>query len=242
MAEAAQYPVLKIKLGVPNDLEILREVRRLAPKKTLRVDANCGWTVRQTIQKAKTLEKLGVEFIEQPIPPGDNAALKRIKQAIGLPLLTDESSLTPEDIPALRGCVDGINLKLVKCGGLREAMKMIHTARACGLKIMIGCMIESSLLITAAAHLTPLLDYADLDGNLLVSDDPFAGVKLDKTRDCCCRRDRAWDVRKFSACPYNPTTENNCGTVQVMRHYPGDFNCACKSSISLSSLAISLFK
>ena len=180
VAEAEKYPILKIKLGVPHDLEILREVRRLAPKKTLRVDANCGWTVRQTIQKAKTLEKLGVEFIEQPIPPGDNAALKRIKRAIGLPLLTDESSLTPEDIPALRGCVDGINIKLVKCGGLREALKMIHTARACGLKIMIGCMVESSLLITAAAHLTPLLDYGDLDGNLLVTDDPFTGVTLDK--------------------------------------------------------------
>jgi L-Ala-D/L-Glu epimerase len=180
VAEADKYPVLKIKLGVAHDLEIMREVRRIAPKKLLRVDANCGWTVKETIAKAKVLERMGVEFIEQPIPPGDNAALKRIKNSIGLPLMTDESSLTPEDIPALRGCVDGINIKLVKCGGLREGLKMAHTARACGLKTMIGCMIESSVLITAAAHLTPLLDYADLDGHLLITDDPFRGLKLDR--------------------------------------------------------------
>jgi len=180
VAEAEKYPVLKIKVGVADDLEIMRQVRKLAPRKTLRVDANCGWTVREAIRKARALEKLGVEFIEQPVPAGNNAALKKIRNAIGLPLMTDESSLVPEDVPALRGCVDGINIKLVKCGGLREALKMIHIARACGMKIMIGCMIESSVLITAAAHLTPLLDYADLDGNLLVTDDPFRGVTLDK--------------------------------------------------------------
>ena len=177
--EAEKYPVLKIKVGVANDLEILREVRRLAPRKTLRVDANCGWTVKEAIAKARTLEKLGVEFIEQPIPPGNNAALRKIKNSIGLPLLTDESSLVPEDVPALRGCVDGINIKLVKCGGLRAGMQMIHTARACGLKIMLGCMIESSVLISAAAQLSPLADYADLDGNLLISNDPFRGVTID---------------------------------------------------------------
>ncbi|MCY3022131.1 MAG: dipeptide epimerase [Planctomycetota bacterium] len=180
VAEAQKYPILKIKAGVPDDLEILREVRRLAPKKTLRVDANCGWSVRETIAKARALEKLGVEFIEQPIPPGNNAALKRIKNAIGLPLMTDESSLVPEDIPPLRGCVDGINIKLVKCGGLREGLTMIHAARACGLKIMLGCMIESSVLISAAAQLSPLADYADLDGNLLITDDPFRGVRIDR--------------------------------------------------------------
>lgn len=180
VAEAERFPVLKIKLGVAHDLEIMREVRKLAPKKRLRVDANCGWTVPETIRKSKALEKLGVEFIEQPIPPGNNAALKRIKQKSAVPLMTDESSLTPDDIPGLWGCVDGINIKLVKCGGLRQALKMIHLARACGLKIMLGCMIESSVLITAAAHLAPLVDYADLDGNLLISDDPFLGVKIDK--------------------------------------------------------------
>ncbi|MFH0938118.1 MAG: dipeptide epimerase [Planctomycetota bacterium] len=180
VAEAEKYPTLKIKVGVANDLEIMRQVRQLAPRKTLRVDANCGWTVREAIRKAKALEKLDVEFIEQPIPPGNNAALKKIKNAIGLPLLADESSLTPEDIPDLCGCVDGINIKLIKCGGLREALKMIYIARDCGMKIMIGCMIESSVLITAAAHLTPLLDYADLDGNLLITDDPYCGVTLDR--------------------------------------------------------------
>jgi len=181
VAEAEKYPLLKIKVGVKNDLEILREVRRLAPKKTLRVDANCGWTVKESIEKAKTLEKLGIEFLEQPIPAGNNAALKKIKNAIGIPLMTDESSLVPADIPPLAGCVDGINIKLVKCGGLREGLKMVHIARACGLKIMLGCMIESSVLISAAAQLSPLADYADLDGNVLISDDPFSGVTLDKS-------------------------------------------------------------
>lgn len=181
VAEAQRFPILKIKLGVKGDMDIIREVRKLCPKKTLRIDANCGWTVRETIAKAKVLEKLGIEFIEQPIPPGDNKALKRIRDRIGLPLMTDESSLVPEDIPPLNGCVDGINIKLVKCGGLRNAMKMINTARSCGMKIMIGCMIESSVMITAAAHLTPLVDYADLDGPLLISNDPFKGVRVDRS-------------------------------------------------------------
>ena len=180
VAEAQKYPVLKIKLGVANDMEILKEVRKLVPKKILRVDANCGWSVKDSILKAKTLEKLGVEFLEQPIPAGNNAALRMIKNAIGVPLMTDESSLVPSDVPALASCVDGINIKLVKCGGLREALKMIHIARSCGLKIMLGCMIESSVLIGAAAQLAPLADYADLDGNVLIADDPFDSVALDK--------------------------------------------------------------
>ena len=180
VAEAAPYPILKIKVGVASDIEIMREVRRLAPKKRLRVDANCGWSVPEAIRKAKVLEKLGVEFIEQPIPPGNNKALKKIKDSIGLPLMTDESSLTPDDIPGLWGCVDGINIKLVKCGGLRQALKMIHLARACGMKIMLGCMIESSVLCTAAAHLSPLVDYADLDTPLLIKSDPFCGMTIDK--------------------------------------------------------------
>ncbi|MGD0091210.1 MAG: dipeptide epimerase [Planctomycetota bacterium] len=179
VGEAEKYPLLKIKVGVPGDLEILREVRRLAPQKILRVDANCGWTVKETILKAKALEKLGVEFIEQPIPPGHNSGLRKIKNSIGLPLLSDESSLVPEDVPALCGCVDGINIKLVKCGGLRAAMRMLHTARACGLKVMLGCMIESSVLVSAAAQLAPLADYADLDGNLLIVNDPYRGVRID---------------------------------------------------------------
>lgn len=179
IAEAEKYPVLKIKVGGAGDMDVMREVRKLAPKKILRVDANCGWTVKEAIAKANILERLGVEFIEQPLPPGNNAAFKKIKNAIGLPLMTDESSLVPADVPPLRGCVDGINIKLVKCGGLREGLKMVHAARACGLKIMFGCMIESSVLISAAAHLAPLADYADLDGNLLIKDDPFRGVRLD---------------------------------------------------------------
>jgi len=180
LAEAERFPVLKIKVGAGDDMAVMREVRRLCPKKTLRVDANCGWTVKEAIAKAKILEKLGVEFIEQPVKPGENAKLKKIQQAIGLPLMADESSLVPTDIPPLRGCVQAINIKLTKCGGLRPALQMVHTARACGFKIMLGCMVESSVMITAAAHLAPLVDYADLDGNLLCTNDPFRGVTLDK--------------------------------------------------------------
>lgn len=186
--EAAAYPILKIKLGSDRDLDIMREVRRLAPRKILRADANCAWSVKETIEKSKVLEKLGVEFIEQPIPPGNNTALRKIKNAIGIELMTDESSLTAAEIPALAGCVDGINIKLVKCGGLREGLKMIHMARACGLKIMLGCMVESSVLISAAAQLAPLADYADLDGNVLISDDPFDGVALDKKKKLMLNR------------------------------------------------------
>lgn len=181
VAEAVKYPILKIKMGRQDDLEILREVRRLCPTKTLRVDANCGWTVKESIAKARVLEKLGVEFIEQPVAPGRNAALRRIQERIGLPLMADESSLTPCDLPPLRGCVKAINIKLVKCGGLRPARRMIETARACGFKIMLGCMIESSVLVTAAAHLSPLVDYADLDGGLLLKRDPYRGVRFDRS-------------------------------------------------------------
>lgn len=180
IAEAKRFPIFKLKLGRPNDLELLRLVNRLAPKKTLRVDANCGWTVRETVAKARGLEKLGVEFLEQPIPPGDPRALKRIKDRIGIPLFADESVVVAEDVPPLRGCVDGVNIKLVKCGGLSAARRMIAVARACGMRVMLGCMLESSLGITAAAQLAPEADFLDLDGHLLLAADPFRGATLDK--------------------------------------------------------------
>ena len=193
--EAAKYPILKIKMGRKDDLEIIREVRRLCPKKRLRIDANGGWTVNEAIAKARVLEKLGIEFIEQPVPAGRNAALKRIQERIGLPLMADESSLTPDDLPPLRGCVKAINIKLVKCGGLRPARRMIETARACGFKIMLGCMIESSILITAAAHLSPLVDYADLDGGLLLKRDPYRGVRFDRSAKLLLPRGAGVGVR-----------------------------------------------
>jgi L-alanine-DL-glutamate epimerase-like enolase superfamily enzyme len=180
--EAEPYPILKIKLGGDNDEEILRTIRKVT-KKTLRVDANEGWKIKeQAVERIKWLEQEGVEFVEQPMPAADLAGTAWVRERVNLPLIADENSLRLHDVPKLQGIFDGINIKLMKCTGLREAMRMIHTAKACRLKIMIGCMIESSVAISAAAQLSPLIDYADLDGNVLITNDPFDGVRsLDGT-------------------------------------------------------------
>ena len=180
--EAEQYPILKIKLGGENDEEIIRTIRKVT-QKTLRVDANEGWKVKEkAVEKIKWLEQEGVEFVEQPMPSADLAGTAWTRERVNLPLVADENSLRLHDVPKLQGAFDGINIKLMKCTGLREAMRMIHTARACNLKIMVGCMIESSVAISAAAQLSPLIDYADLDGNVLITNDPFDGVRsLDGT-------------------------------------------------------------
>lgn len=176
--QAEEYPILKVKLGTPNDIEILQTLRDVTDK-AIFVDANTSWTPKEAVHKIRELANYGVELIEQPTKPDDLAGLKYVREHSELPIIADESVKRANDIPALAGSVDGINIKLVKCGGLIEALRMIHTARAHGLLVMIGCMIESSLGITAAAHLTPLVDYADLDGNLLISNDPYSGVKLE---------------------------------------------------------------
>jgi L-alanine-DL-glutamate epimerase-like enolase superfamily enzyme len=175
--EAEAYPILKIKLGGDNDEDILRVIRRVT-KKTLRVDANEGWKTKETaVEKIKWLEQEGVEFIEQPMPAADLAGTAWVRERVELPLIADENSLRLHDVPTLQGSFDGINIKLMKCTGLREALKMVATARACGMKVMIGCMIESSVGISAAAQFSPLVDYADLDGNVLITNDPFDGVR-----------------------------------------------------------------
>lgn len=172
-----KFRILKLKVGVPGDVESVAAVREVWPY-AIRVDANIGWRPREAVARIAALAKYGVEFVEQPIPPGDNRALRRLQQAVSLPIITDESSVVPEDVPALAGCVAGINIKLMKCGGISRALEMIHIARSLGMKIMLGCMLETSVAITAAAHLTPLVDYADLDGNYLIAHDPFEGVKV----------------------------------------------------------------
>lgn len=178
--EAEPYPILKIKLGGVNDEEIIAAIRKVTDK-TLRVDANEGWKTREVaLEKIQWLEGQGVEFVEQPMPARDLAGLAWVRERVRLPLIADESCLGLTDIPRLQGVLDGINVKLMKCGGLREAARMVATARACGLKVMLGCMIESSVAISAAAQLSPLVDYADLDGNLLITNDPFVGVKVEK--------------------------------------------------------------
>ncbi len=181
-AEAAEFPILKVKVGTERDEAILKAIRRVAPDKIIRVDANCGWTAASAVEHIHRLRRFDLEFIEQPIAPGDPSALRSIREASPVPIVADESSVHPADILPLNGCVDGINIKLSKCGGIRLALRMIHLARACGLKIMLGCMLESSLGIAQAAQLAPLVDWIDLDGHLLISNDPFEGIGGERGR------------------------------------------------------------
>jgi len=176
--EAAQFPVLKIKVGLDTDEATMAAVRAVT-KKPLRVDANEGWKDKQeAVRKINWLEKQGVEFIEQPMPAAMLEETRWVRSRVHIPVIADEACLHPADIPRLRDAYDGINVKLDKCGGMLEAYRMIQIARSLGMKVMIGCMISSSCTVTAAAHLSPLVDYADLDGNLLVSNDPFTGVTV----------------------------------------------------------------
>jgi L-Ala-D/L-Glu epimerase / N-acetyl-D-glutamate racemase len=177
--EADQYPILKVKLGTDHDVDILRAIRE-ATDKEIRVDANCGWTVKHALRMLPILDEFGVTVLEQPLVPHDLDGLAAVTAQADIPVIADESCLTSVDIPPLVGKVDGINIKLAKCGGLREALRMIAVARAHGLMVMVGCMIESSLGITAAAHFTPLVDIVDLDGAALLADDPFVGATIDR--------------------------------------------------------------
>ncbi|HEY4955800.1 MAG TPA: dipeptide epimerase [Gemmatimonadaceae bacterium] len=178
IADAAEYPILKIKLGTDRDMEIVRVVREVAPDKQLRVDANAAWTPSEAVRMIDFLYEQGVEFVEQPVAAADVEGLRFVRARSRLPIFADESCLVAADIPKLAGAVDGINIKLAKCGSLREAVRMVHTARALGMSVMAGCMIESSLGISAIAQLAPLLDHADLDGAALLDGDPFNGTTI----------------------------------------------------------------
>lgn len=176
--EAAPYPVLKIKVGLDSDEATINAVRA-ETKKPLRVDANEGWkTKEEALEKIQWLETQGVELIEQPLPAARLADMDWIRQRVKIPVFADEACLQAADVAKVAPYCDGVNIKLDKCGGILEAYRMIQTARSLGLKVMVGCMVSSSLAITAAAHLAPLLDYADLDGNLLLREDPFTGVQV----------------------------------------------------------------
>jgi len=180
--EAKAYPILKIKLGTDRDEEILKTIRD-ATDKPIRVDANAGWDVPRAKQMIPKLKEFGVEFLEQPLVSEDLDGLVEVRRVAAkhhIPIVVDESCLVAADIPRLAGRVDGINIKLAKCGSLREALRMIATARAHGMLVMVGCMIETSLGITAAAHFTPLVDAADLDGAALTVDDPFTGATIEQ--------------------------------------------------------------
>lgn len=176
--EASGYPILKVKLGTDRDVEILSTLRD-ATDREIRVDANCAWTARQAIQMLPVLEEFNVTVLEQPVAPTDHDGFLEIRRRSTIPVIADESCRTAADIPPLAGRVDGVNLKLAKLGSLREALRAIAVARAHHMQVMLGCMIESSIGITAAAHVAPLVDIVDLDGAALLSNDPFKGATID---------------------------------------------------------------
>lgn len=174
---------VKVKLGSPAGLEadqaMLKAVQEVAPVDAkLSVDANGGWTVEQAIEMSHWLRDQGVNYIEQPLPAGQEADLLQVYRRSPLPIFVDESCFTSLDIPALADRVHGINIKLMKSGGLSEALRMIHTARACGLGVMFGCYSDSALSNTAAAQLAPLANHLDLDSHLNLKDDPFVGATM----------------------------------------------------------------
>ena len=173
------WPCYKIKLGTPNDIEIV-EALRAHTKANFRVDANCAWSPDEAINNSARLAELGVEFIEQPLPANATDDDKRqVFEHSVLPIIADESCLVEDDVEACDGLFHGINVKLSKCGGLTPALRMLKSARQLGMKTMVGCMVESSIGISAAAHLAPLLDYADLDGAVLLKDEPATGVRIE---------------------------------------------------------------
>jgi L-alanine-DL-glutamate epimerase-like enolase superfamily enzyme len=175
--EASAFGVYKIKVGTRDDRKIIEGIRAVTAK-PLRVDANEGWTSKeQALEMIDWLAGMGVELMEQPMPAAQLKDYAWLKERTKLPIFADESLMKASDIPVIAPYFHGLNIKLMKCGGIQEAVRMAGTARAMGLRLMIGCMIESSLGISAAAALTPLFDYADLDGNLLISNDPFRGVR-----------------------------------------------------------------
>ena len=176
--EAREYPILKIKLGTDRDMEIVRIIRSAAPEKRLRVDANAAWTAKHAVRMSDFLVEQGVEMLEQPVAANDVGGLRFVRKRSKLPVFADESCLVATDIAKLAGAVDGINIKLAKCGSLREALRMVHTARALDMQVMAGCMIETSLGISAIAQISPLLDSADFDGAALLSSDPFQGTSI----------------------------------------------------------------
>jgi L-alanine-DL-glutamate epimerase-like enolase superfamily enzyme len=178
--EAEDFPVLKVKVGLQSDEATIEAVRSVT-KKPLRVDANEGWTDKEeAIRKINWLETQGVELVEQPMPAHMFEETKYVRSKVHIPIIADEACTEASMIPLLKEAYDGINVKLDKAGGILEAYRWIKFARAMNMKVMLGCMISSSCSVTAAAHLSALVDYPDLDGNLLIANDPYEGVKVRK--------------------------------------------------------------
>jgi L-alanine-DL-glutamate epimerase-like enolase superfamily enzyme len=171
------WPVYKIKLGTARDVSLIETLRRETDA-VFRVDANCAWTAVETIRNAAALKELGVEFIEQPLPADDWEGMEQVLHHSVLPIIADESCIVEEDVPRCALHFNGINIKLTKCGGLTPARRMIQTARELGLKVMVGCMTESTVGISAIAQLLPQLDYVDMDGAMLLKEDIAQGVRI----------------------------------------------------------------
>ena len=177
--EMPGWPIYKIKLGTKYDLDIVRELRKHTAA-VFRVDANCGWTADEAIFNSYELAKLGVEFIEQPLPAADWEGVKRVYENGALPIVADESCISEDDVQRCVGHFHGVNVKLVKCGGLTPGKRMVVRARELGMKAMVGCMTESTVGISAIAQLLPLLDYVDMDGAALLANDIATGVNVDR--------------------------------------------------------------
>jgi L-alanine-DL-glutamate epimerase-like enolase superfamily enzyme len=183
IARESDYPIFKVKLDANDPETSLAAVRKVTDAR-LRVDANASWTLQQAIETIPRLVQYDLEFVEQPLPPGDFGTYQSLRdelhrKGVTLPIFVDESVKTSRDVAKYAGAVDGIIVKLMKTGGLREAIRTIHTARSHDMQIMLSCMVESSVGVTAAAHIGSLCDYLDLDGPLLIANDPFEGVKYD---------------------------------------------------------------
>lgn len=179
--EARDFPVLKIKLDSETESSVVARIKE-ATGAAVTVDANCAWTPEEAVERAAELADIGVIFLEQPVPADDIEGLAYVSERSDVPIFADESCPTSVDIPRVAAAVDGIVIKLMKCGGLVEAVRMARMARELGLSTMIGCMMESSLALTAAAHISPLVDYADLDSGLLMENDPYSGLTIDRGR------------------------------------------------------------
>jgi len=175
------FPALKVKLGAPGDVENLERIRA-AYRGRIRIDANAAWSAAEAVRVLRRVEPLELELVEQPVARGDLDGLRWVREHSGIPVFADESCHRAEDVALLAGRVDGVNLKLMKAGGLREMLRTIHAARAHGMRVMLGSMIESSLALTAAAQLAPLADYLDLDGHWLLAHDPFRGAPGERGR------------------------------------------------------------
>jgi len=171
------WPIYKIKLGTKEDIAIVTELRKHTDA-VFRIDANCGWTVSETLSNAIELKKLGVEFLEQPLKADNWEGHAEVFKHSVLPIIADESCIIEEDVARCHNHFHGVNVKLVKCGGLTPARRMISQAKKLGMKTMVGCMTESTVGISAIAHLLPELDFVDMDGGLLLAEDIATGITI----------------------------------------------------------------